>query len=154
MPWARAMLGLAPVARREQPFSVPKNQYKTAMSTTVNTTSRGRGLSIPTVRTYRWDTSRSYLSTPTAWFALLPMIRRLMEYRDSWVRMPARMAGMPHFVWNRPVTKPASIPARNAHSRAAQALTPARISMTATAPPVAREPSTVKSATSRIRNVM
>ena len=66
MPWARAMLGLAPVARREQPFSVPKNQYKTAMSITVNTTSRGRGLSRLTVRTYRWDTSRSYLSTPTA----------------------------------------------------------------------------------------
>ena len=26
MPWARAMLALAPVARREQPSSVPKNQ--------------------------------------------------------------------------------------------------------------------------------
>ena len=46
------------------------------------------------------------------------MIRRLMEYRASWVRIPARMAGMPHCVWNRPVTKPASIPARKAHSNA------------------------------------
>ena len=26
MPWARAMLALEPVARREQPSSVPKNQ--------------------------------------------------------------------------------------------------------------------------------
>jgi len=82
------------------------------------------------------------------------MIRRLMEYRDSWVRIPARMAGMPHFVWNRPVTKPAAMPARKEHSKASQGLTPARISMTAAAPPVASEPSTVRSATSRIRNVM
>ena len=34
MPCARAMLGLAPVARMECPTSVPKNQYSTAMSTT------------------------------------------------------------------------------------------------------------------------
>ena len=31
MPWARAMLWLEPVARREQPSSVPKNQYSTPM---------------------------------------------------------------------------------------------------------------------------
>ena len=36
MPWARAMLAFAPVARSEQPSSVPKNQYSTAMMTTVN----------------------------------------------------------------------------------------------------------------------
>ena len=36
MPWARAMLAFAPVARSEQPSSVPKNQYSTAMITNVN----------------------------------------------------------------------------------------------------------------------
>ena len=68
--------------------------------------------------------------------------------------MPERIAGMPHLVWNMPVTKPASIPQANAHSRASHGFTPARMSMTAAAPPVAMEPSTVRSATSRIRKVM
>ena len=31
IPWARLMLGLAPVARMEQPISVPKNQYRITM---------------------------------------------------------------------------------------------------------------------------
>ena len=35
IPCARAMLGLAPVARSEEPSSVPKNQYRTATMTTV-----------------------------------------------------------------------------------------------------------------------
>ena len=32
MPCARAMWGFAPVARSELPFSVPKNQYRMAMT--------------------------------------------------------------------------------------------------------------------------
>ena len=31
MPWARAMLWLAPVARRAEPCSVPKNQYSSCL---------------------------------------------------------------------------------------------------------------------------
>ncbi len=31
-----------------------------------------------------------------AWLALPPMIRRLMENRASWVKIPASMAGIPH----------------------------------------------------------
>ena len=82
------------------------------------------------------------------------MIRRFTEYRASWVRMPARMAGMPQTVWNRPVTRPASMPARNEPSRASGRGTPAMVSMMKAAPPVAMVPSTVRSATSRMRNVM
>ena len=37
MPCARAMLALQPVARMEQPSSVPKNQYKIAITTTIRT---------------------------------------------------------------------------------------------------------------------
>ena len=37
MPWARAMLGLAPVARRDAPSSVPKNQYSTEIIARENT---------------------------------------------------------------------------------------------------------------------
>lgn len=80
-----------------------------------------------------------------------PMMRRLTEYSASWVRIPARMAGIPHRVWSRPVTSPASIPARMAHRVAIQMLTPLRAGSTQAAPPVAREPSTVRSATSRMR---
>ena len=37
------MFWLAPVARREQPISVPKNQYSRAMTTTRNTEIITRG---------------------------------------------------------------------------------------------------------------
>ena len=76
------------------------------------------------------------------------MMRRLMEYRASWVKIPARMAGMPHAVWNRPVISPATIPAQNAPSRATHTLAPAIVSMMKVAPPVHMVPSTVRSATS------
>lgn len=65
--------------------------------------------------------------------------------------MPDRMAGIPIHVWNTPVTKPVSIPTTNAATSAAHALQPLMMSTAATAPPVAMEPSTVKSATSRMR---
>ena len=45
---------------------------------------------------YRRETSRSYLSGLMAWLALPPMMRRFMEKSASWVRIPARIAGMPH----------------------------------------------------------
>ena len=87
-------------------------------------------------------------SVPTA------MIRKLMEYSANCVKMPARMAGIRQAVCRRPVSKPASIPERTASSIATQGLTPKLIPTAQTAPPVAREPSTVKSATSRIRYVI
>ena len=89
--------------------------------------------------------------TLTAMFALPPRMRRLMEYSESWVRMPARIAGMPMNVWNRPVASPASMPTRNAAIIATHTLQPPIISTAATAPPVAMLPSTVRSATSRMR---
>ena len=142
---------MEPVARREQPYSVPKNQYKAAMMTTVKITSSTMGLSRDRARTLREETSRVYLLALMAVLALLSMMRRLMEYRASWVNMPARMAGMPMAVWNTPVTSPASRPTAKATRSATHALHPEVISMAATAPPVAMEPSTVRSATSRMR---
>ena len=61
------------------------------------------------------------------------------------------MAGIPISVWKQPVASPASRPAAKAASRAVQTLYPEVISTAATAPPVAMLPSTVKSATSRMR---
>ena len=54
---------------------------------------------------------------------------------------PVRFIGM----------EPAIKPAANAASMASHKLQPLRMRMTATAPPVANEPSTVRSATSRMR---
>ena len=104
--------------------------------------------------TLRRETSRLYLSGLMAWLALPPMIRRLMENRASWVRMPARMAGMPMTVCRMPVMAPASRPATKAHSRATQTLTPWVMSMMHTAPPVHIVPSTVRSARSSTLKVM
>ena len=153
MPWARDMLGLEPVARREAPSSVPKNQYSTAMTTATKMATTRMGLSRLRDRTLCWSTSRSYCRELTGRLAC-PMIRRFTEYRASWVRIPARMAGMPQAVWNRPVTSPASTPARKAPSMARGIGAPAMVSMMKVAPPVAMVPSTVRSATSRIRNVI
>ena len=58
---------------------------------------------------------------------------------------------MPRAVCKIPVIKPAAIPAASATSIAAQAGQPARISITVTAAPVAKEPSTVRSAKSKRR---
>ena len=121
------------------------------MSTTRVTMAGTRGLRRDSSLANRWDTIRLYLSTEIGWFALLPIIRRFTEYRASWVRMPLRMAGIPQRVCSRPVTIPASRPTRKAHISASQGLQPERMSITHIAPPVARLPSTVRSATSRIR---
>ena len=80
----------------------------------------------------------------------MPIMARLTDHRPSWVRMPARIAGMPQAVCRRPVASPVSIPARMAHKSASQTLQPPAIIMTHTAPPVQKEPSTVRSAMSRI----
>ncbi len=53
---------------------------------------------------------------------------------------------MPIAVWNRPVMRPASMPAMMAHRSAMNTFTPFIMSMMQTAPPVAMVPSTVRSA--------
>ena len=58
---------------------------------------------------------------------------------------------MPMNVWKMPVARPASMPTRNAATIATHTLQPPMMSTAATAPPVAMLPSTVRSATSRIR---
>ena len=52
-----------------------------------------------------------------------------------------------------PVTKPATSPDASATSSDSSGLQPFRMSMMLTAPPVANEPSTLRSARSRMRNV-
>ena len=140
---------MAPVERRTLPSSVPKNQYRTPIRTARMNRVMKIGLSMLRVRTFRWLTISWYLVTLIPWLALKSITARFSEYSDSWVRMPARMAGMPMPVWNRPVIRPASMPAMTAHSSESQTLQPPSIIITQTAPPVAMLPSTVRSARSR-----
>ena len=149
MPWARAMLPLMPVARRAEPCSVPRYRYSaTTRATHTPSTIQMVRLSSLALEVKRKET----LLTFTAWFAL-PIIFRLMEYREIWVRMPARMSGMPSLVCRNPVITPAAMPARKEASSASWGLTPAITSMMHTAPPVAILPSTVRSDTPSMRNV-
>ena len=150
MPWARLMLGLEPVARMAQPSSVPKNQYSRPISTALIRMTMMTGLCRANSLTQRREISRSYLSTLMDWLDL-PMIFRLTEYRASWVRIPARIAGMPMKVCSNPVTRPQARPAMKARIRAVQTFWPVSRAMTQTAPPVPNELSTVRSATSRMR---
>ena len=59
MPWARAMAGLEPVARREQPSSVPKNQYSAAMVMMIMMPTTKMGFWGPSTFTLREEISRS-----------------------------------------------------------------------------------------------
>ena len=85
-----------------------------------------------------------------ATLAFMDMMARFTDHSPSWVKIPARMAGMPHTVWSSPVTSPAAMPDTVAASSATHRLIPWEKSTTNTAPPVQKEPSTVKSAMSRI----
>ena len=51
MPWARAMCWFAPVARSEQPSSVPKNQYSTPIRAAQKMSSTKIGLLSASART-------------------------------------------------------------------------------------------------------
>ncbi len=88
--------------------------------------------------------------TLMATLAFIPMMARLTDHSPSWVRIPARMAGMPQAVWSRPVASPASMPASSAAGMASHRPAPAPNRTTNTAPPVQKDPSTVRSAMSRI----
>ena len=64
------------------------------------------------------------------------------------------MAGMPHLVWRSPVMSPASMPLATAASMATPTFTPEVIRAMHTDPPVARDPSTVRSEVFRILKVI
>ena len=142
------MASFAPVARREQPVSVPKNQYRMPISTATKISVIKIGLSRLSVRTFRWLTISGYFVTLMPWLALKSITARFSEYSESWVNMPAKIAGMPIAVWKTPVSRPASMPAIIAQSSASHTFQPFSISITQTAPPVAMLPSTVRSARS------
>ena len=116
----------------------------------------------PTIRV-AWDCVMPSLSTQkvmsdaillTDWFDLSDMIRRLMDQREIWVRIPARIAGIPKKVCKTPVTAPATPPANAPHTRASVGSSPASIIVAHTQPPSAKAPSVVISAIFKSLKVM
>ena len=68
-------------------------------------------------------------------FDLLPITRKLMEYNPIIVKIPANSAGIFNFVCNKPVTIPATDPARKASTTAITGEPPPAMNETATAAP-------------------
>ena len=77
-------------------------------------------------------------------------ILRFTLQRANWVKIPAKIAGIPYNVCNKPVTNPHNIPTKKAIRIARKKFTPLVISTAATIPPLAKLPSTVKSGISSI----
>ena len=86
--------------------------------------------------------------------ALSCMTRRLIEYSAVMVRIPARIPGIFIFVFKKPVINPQSIPPISEKINVRKGFIPLSVRMAEIAPPVANEPSTVRSGKSRIRKVM
>ena len=142
------MCSLLPVARRALPISVPKNQYSAAMIATA-TIAPTMMEAVAEDRPVNSVMREKIVSLCSRGVLDLPMMRRLMDHRAIWVRMPARIAGISSTVCKKPVTAPASIPASIAAATAMSGSTPATTSTAHTLPPSAKLPSTVRSAMSR-----
>ena len=122
------------------PISVPKNQYSaaTTMATAIiPTRTAGQIYRKLTVNGY-WSTLKGTLD--------FPIMRILIEYSANCVRMPDKIAGIPKQVCKTPVTRPVNMPAIKANTSASNGFIPPTISTAATAPPVHKLPSTVRSA--------
>ena len=82
-----------------------------------------------------------------------PMMRRFTDHRAIIVRIPASRPSMRPFVCSTPVTIPATRPAPAAARVATIGFCPAVIIAAATAAPVVKLPSTVRSGNCSTRNV-
>ena len=83
-----------------------------------------------------------------------PIICKFTEYKAIIVKIPASNAGIFNFVCIHPVTAPATIPPIPAITTVSQGFTPMVINTAEIAAPIGKLPSTVKSATSKILNVI
>ena len=70
------------------------------------------------MRPVRAASRLTILSTLANGVLLLPITQRLTDHSPSWVRIPARIAGMSKAVCSAPVTRPAAMPASVARKSA------------------------------------
>jgi len=150
-PKERIMSGLSPVARIASPTSVWRNHTTTASTASATSRKMPTLTAVPVSPASRRGVIR-VVSRSSGRLAR-PMMRRLMEYSPICVRIPASRPLMLPFVWSSPVTRPATVPATNARAVAASGCIPLTIPTAATAAPVVKLPSTVRSGKSRMRKV-
>ena len=103
---------------------------------------------------YTADTEVIIVEMPRRGILACPMMRILMEYRAIMVRIPAKIPGISSLVCKKPVMKPQTMPAASANKRERKGFIPWEIKIAVTAPPVAKLPSTVRSAKSSTLKVM
>ena len=153
MPCARAICSFVPVARIAEPVSVPKNQYKSAISVAEKTApviSELRFFPAPVTSESRFIS----VATPKSGMFALPITLIFIEYKAIIVKMPAKMPGIFSFVCKRAVAAPARQPEAKAAKTAKKGSTRALISTAPTAPPRAKLPSTVRSGKSSTLKVI
>lgn len=151
MPCARAMRGLAPVARMASPNSVlRKRASKAAITVTMisraSTRKVGRAGS-PVAAISGFSQAKKSITVGRFISGILgtPITRRLIENSAVIVRMPASRCRIEKRMLSQAVTLPARQPATMAASVAKRGLTPPAIIAAATAAPSGKVPSTVRS---------
>ena len=143
---------LLPVAWIARPRSVVRNQSTISFRMITAT----KKISAPNhVRPSRPASRRGVMSVSSRSSGTFapPMMRRFTDHRAIIVRIPASRPSMRPLVCRSPVTMPATRPAPAAASVATTGLWPAVIMAAATAAPVVKLPSTVRSGNCRTRNV-
>ena len=145
----RTMSRLSPVARMDSPSRVPKNRYSSPPASRVRAADSSSSYQLPPS-----PVLRSRVNTVSARSRLAldfqPITIRLTVYSPVLVTMPARMEGTPIRVCKKAVTNPAHAPASMAAGMARMGW-PAAVSVTDTAAPSTKQPSVVRSATSKMR---
>jgi hypothetical protein len=151
-PRLRIICLLLPVAWIARPRSVDRNQSTISLSTSTP----ARKTSAPIQVRPNSCASRNgviTVSSRSSGTLAPPMMRRFTDHRAIIVRMPASSPSMCPLVCSRPVTMPAIRPAAPPASVASTGLCPATIIDAATAAPVVKLPSTVRSGNFSTRKV-
>ena len=150
-PRERIIGPLSPVARTARPKSVLRNHTIAAVITATTAAKMPTDAHDPISPASR--SGVKMVSSRSSGTFDDPMIRRFTDHRPICVKMPASSPSMFPLVCSKPVIMPATKPVAKPAPMARKGFHPARIATAAVAPPVVKEPSTVRSAKLRMRNV-
>ena len=150
-PKERIIGPLSPVARTARPKSVLRNHTIAAVITATTAAKMPTDAHDPISPASR--SGVKMVSSRSSGTFDDPMIRRFTDHRPICVKMPASSPSMLPLVWSKPVINPAAKPVAKPARMARKGFHPARMATAAVAPPVVKEPSTVRSAKLRMRNV-
>ena len=150
MPCARAIRGLAPVARMAKPVSVLKNQFNTNLISSVISSSTAAFCHMPLPNT-GVNRSKMVFCPNSDTFGASP-IRKLMEYSAVITIIPANSCKIPSFTCSHAVNTPAAAPAAKPIPMAKTGWMPAVMATAQANAPNGKLPSAVKSGKSSTRN--